>query len=72
MFRTIFKQKSEKFIPLSDANANDFRGEWLAVVDNRIVAHDMELSNAIKTAVKNFKGKKIKYSRVPSSNIAMY
>ncbi len=68
----LFKQRSGKPIELDKANANDFRGEWLALVDNKIVAHHRELSNVMGLTRGKHRGSEPRYVRVPLSNVAMY
>jgi len=69
----LFKHFSRtKEIRLSEAKADDFRGEWLAIIDDKIVAHSKNLTKAREAAQRKYKGQKLTLTRIPRSNIAMY
>lgn len=57
---------------LSEANANDFKGEWVAIIDETIVAHNKNIGNVIDKVKKEHSGKKPSYLRIQKGNVAMY
>lgn len=59
-------------VRLSDANANDFRGQWLAVIDEKIVAHNEDIGVVIDKVKREHKDGKPQYVRVQKGSIAMY
>lgn len=65
-------RKGHSTVKLSEANANDFRGEWLAIIDEEIVAHNENIGTVIDRVKKEHAGKKPQYLRVQKGNIAMY
>ncbi len=60
----------DRFELVADANAEDFRGEWIAIVDKRIVAHNPDMGVVIKAAKKY--SEHPEFVRVPKGSIAMY
>ena len=62
----------KKPIRVVDSNANDFKGEWLAIINEDIVAHGKDVGKLIDITRKHFKGKKPEFVRVNKGNIAMY
>ncbi len=62
----------KKPIKVSEANANDFKGEWLAIIDDKIVAHNKNASLLIKATKKSYEGAEPEFFRVCQGNIAMY
>lgn len=67
----VFKRKKAP-VSVSAARAKDFRGEWLAIVDDKIVAHDRDIGAVITAARRDYKGKTPRFARIPAGNIAMY
>lgn len=67
-----FRREPDEAIKLTDANANDFKGEWLAIIDEKIVAHNQNIGNVIDKVKKNHQGEKPRYVRVQKGNVAMY
>lgn len=67
-----FRREPDEAIKLTDANANDFKGEWLAIIDEKIVAHNQNIGNVIDKVKKNHQGEKPSYVRVQKGNVAMY
>ena len=65
-------RKEQLDVKLSEANANDFRGEWIAIIDERIVAHNENIGTVIDKVKKEHAGEKPQYLRVQKGNIAMY
>lgn len=65
-------RKEQRDIRLSDANANDFKGEWVAIINEKIVAHNENIGNVIDKVKKEHAGEKPSYVRVQKGNIAMY
>lgn len=59
-------------IRLSETKAKDFRGKWLALDDDQIVAYDEDIKKVITRAKKLIKGKLPKFVRIPNGNSAMY
>ena len=70
-FVDMFKRKSEP-ISLSAAKADDFKGEWIAVIDDAIIAHNKDIGEVITVAKRDYKGKMPRYARIPAGNMAMY
>lgn len=65
-------RKEQTDIRLSEVNANGFKGEWLAIIDEKIVAHNENIGNVIDKVKKEHAGEKPSYVRVQKGNIAMY
>ncbi|HLD33512.1 MAG TPA: DUF5678 domain-containing protein [Candidatus Nanoarchaeia archaeon] len=61
-----------KEIKVSEAKADNLRGEWLAIIEDKIVAHGKSLDKVMATVNKEYSNKKANYRRVPSTKIAMY
>ena len=68
----VLRKEPDEVIKLLDANANDFRGEWLAIIDEKIVAHNEDIGIVINKVKKEHQGEKPQYLRVQKGNIAMY
>lgn len=62
----------KKPLKVSESNAKDFRGQWLAIVNEEIVAHSRDIGKLIDLTRKNLKDKKPEFTRVSGGNIAMY
>lgn len=70
MMSKLFSRNKE--ISLSEAKADDLRGEWLAIIDDKIVAHNKNLTKVRTAAQRKYKGRKLTLTRVPISTTAMY
>ncbi len=60
----------EEPVPLANADAKHYKGQWVAIVNNKIVAHDESIEPVIKKARKLDKNPE--FVRVSKGNIAMY
>lgn len=59
-------------IKVSEANANNFRGKWLAIIEERIVANHEDIGRLIDITRTYHKGKKAEFVRINKGNTAMY
>jgi hypothetical protein len=59
-------------INVSDANAKNFKGQWVAIIDEKIIAHNEDIAKVIDITRKDYKGKKPEFLRVSKGNVAMY
>lgn len=59
-------------LKVSESNARDFRGQWLAIIDEKIVAHGRNVGKVIDATRKQYKGKKPEFVRISGANTAVY
>ena len=57
------KKSYEYFI---EADLDKYTGEWVAICDNKIVAHGKDIKKVFKESQEKCKGKKPLLSKVPS------
>ena len=69
LFKRFFQRKE---ISLSDAKADDLRGEWIAIIDGKIIAHSKNLAKVVRIAHKTYAGKKPTFTQIPLSNISVH
>ncbi len=55
-----------------EADVSRYIGEWVAVCEERIVAHGHDIKEVTKTAVKACKGKKFLLARVPDRETMIF
>ncbi len=55
-----------------DTDISDYIGEWIAICDNKIISHGMNLKNVVEEAKKNSHGKKFLLAKVPSEETMIF
>ncbi|MBI2664296.1 hypothetical protein HYX10_03045 [Candidatus Woesearchaeota archaeon] len=59
-------------IKVSEAHARNFKGQWIAIIDEKIVAHNRDVGKVIDATREHYKGKKPEFLRISGGEIAMY
>ncbi len=55
-----------------NTDISEYSGEWIAVCDDKIVAHGHNLKEVVEQAKKNSAGKKFLLARVPSEETMIF
>jgi hypothetical protein len=55
-----------------ETDISKYSGEWLAVAEDRILAHGKNLKEVVETATNISKGKKFLIARVPSEETMIF
>ena len=55
-----------------DADVSNYIGEWIAVCEDRIIAHGRNLKKVVEDAKKNSNGKKFLLAKIPSEETMIF
>ena len=59
-------------INVADADVKDFEDEWVAIINEKIVAHNHDIQKVLNFMRKQFPNKKPLYAKISENAIAMY
>ena len=54
------------------ADVSDYIGEWIAISEDKIIAHGKDLIKVVEDAKKNSHGKKFLLARIPSEETMIF
>jgi len=63
------KQNYDFFI---ETDLKDYKGEWVAICDNKIVSHGKDVKEVFREAQKKYPDKKPLLSKVPSKSAMIF
>lgn len=62
---------AEAFDYFKNQDLTNYSGEWIAICDNKVVAHDKDLQVVIKEGQKKCSHKSPTYTKIPDKNAAL-
>lgn len=59
------------FESLSEEDISKYAGEWIAIVDNKIVSHGKSFRDVFAEAKKNYPGKRPLFGKLPENSLTV-